>query len=189
MFPKDIVNYIELEDKFYEYMVQIEKRFPEGSDGFLTYLRDKTGFFDLPASTKYHCNYKHGLLEHSLNVTKTLLDLNYFILNKKYLINTCIIVALFHDLGKAGIDNQYPYIYMIDEQKWTSNKDIPYVDHDTLGLVILSKFIDLSLEEIQAIRYHNGQYTGDKAVAMKEKDLTLILHWADMISAKHERII
>jgi len=186
MFQKGIINYIELEDKFYDYMAQIEKRFPEGSENFLAYLRDKTGFFDLPASTKYHCNYKHGLLEHSLNVTKTLLDLNYFIADGKYSIESCIVVGLFHDLGKGGYDNQYPYIHI--NGKWDYNKDLPIVEHQDLSLYILGKFINLSQEEIQAILYHNGQYADDKVVAMKEEVLTLLVHWADMYAAKHERV-
>ena len=36
---------------------------------------EEWGFFDAPASTKYHGNYKGGLFDHSFAVTEALVDL------------------------------------------------------------------------------------------------------------------
>ena len=45
----------------------------EGIEDLIKFL-EKSDFYTAPASTRYHGSYKGGLLEHSLNVYKTLLD-------------------------------------------------------------------------------------------------------------------
>ena len=56
---------------------QFEKLFSgikrQGADKLLEFIR-KSDFYTAPASTKYHCNYKGGLLEHSMNVYRRLAD-------------------------------------------------------------------------------------------------------------------
>jgi len=61
---------------------------------------DRYGFFDAPASIKYHLNTKHGLLRHSVAVTKNALDLNQ--LWYGYPAWKVIWAGLFHDIGKIG---------------------------------------------------------------------------------------
>lgn len=61
---------------------------------------EEWGFFDAPASTKYHGNYKGGLFDHSFAVTEALVDLT----EKNGLIWQCNrspwIIGMFHDLCK-----------------------------------------------------------------------------------------
>jgi len=47
----------------------------EGMDKLVNYLENETDFFEAPASTKYHSSYVGGLLIHSLNVFKRLMQL------------------------------------------------------------------------------------------------------------------
>src|SRR5665647_3924522 len=63
------------------------------------FIETETSYLTTPASTKYHLCREQGLLEHSINVAETLLRL------KKELAHeisdeSCVIVALLHDLGK-----------------------------------------------------------------------------------------
>jgi hypothetical protein len=54
------------------------------------------------------------------------------------------------------------------------------MDIASRSLFIVSKFIDLTEEEAQAIRYHDGQYIDEnKSVAHKETKLTRLLQYAD----------
>ena len=51
-----------------------EKIKREGADKLLDFLENKSDFFVAPASTRYHCAFEGGLLRHSLNVYKCLVD-------------------------------------------------------------------------------------------------------------------
>lgn len=126
----------------------------------IKYLED-SDFFEAPASTRYHGNYKGGLAEHSLNV--------YEIFKKKNVEydfglsdDTVKITALLHDLCKANFytvssknvkkDGRWikvPY-YAVDDQ-------IPF-GHGEKSVILLQQFIRLSKEEILIIRWHMGGY-------------------------------
>ena len=67
---------------------------------------------------------------------------------------------------------------------YTVNQEIVHMDIASRSLYIVSKYIDITDEEAQAIRYHDGQYIDEnKIVAHKEEPLTLLLHWADYWTA------
>ena len=59
-------------------------------------------FFEAPASTKFHCNFKGGLCLHSLNVYTVLCDLVNIYAKGKYFDDTLKIVSLFHDISKTN---------------------------------------------------------------------------------------
>lgn len=71
----DTKYYIDLYDK---YMNMVNR---EGKEKFINWLKNETDYFTAPASSKYHCNYKHGLVEHSLNVLNY--ARNLYIFSKK----------------------------------------------------------------------------------------------------------
>lgn len=93
---------------------------------------EEWGFFDAPASTKYHGNYKGGLFDHSFAVTEALVDLT----EKNGLIWQCNrspwIIGMFHDLCKID-QYRHPVTGRIidgdkccpvyDEQAWEYNTD------------------------------------------------------------------
>ncbi|NPV12998.1 MAG: hypothetical protein HPY57_14625 [Ignavibacteria bacterium] len=70
-------EYIELYDK---YMDTVKR---DGKEKFVKWLKTETDFFTAPASGKYHCNYEHGLVEHSFNVLNY--ARNLYIFSKKKL--------------------------------------------------------------------------------------------------------
>lgn len=144
----------------------------------LNYLETETDWLQSPASTRFHLSIEQGLLEHSCNVAETMLSIKGN-LAPHITDESCVIVALLHDLGKVGMPgrpqylrgNKYPYYY---------NKDLVYLSIPIRSIYLALPFIPLKEEEVQAIVYHDGQYIGDNAsVARKEEPLTLLLQYAD----------
>ena len=89
-----------------EFITLLKSTNREGIDDVLTEL-EKLGFFEAPASTKFHLNFKGGLLQHSLNVCKVGLMLREEMIklspaSEAYLRkDSVIIVTLLHDVCKA----------------------------------------------------------------------------------------
>lgn len=128
---------------------------------------DKLGFFDAPASTRFHLNYEGGLAEHSLNVCKVALRLREQMIEMDKKIephlrkDSVIIASLLHDVCKADI-----YKPAVKKAKnafgvWEEVRgfDVDYSNFP-LGhgeksvIVILRCGFDLTDEEIMAIRWH-----------------------------------
>lgn len=128
---------------------------------------EKLGFFDAPASTRFHLNYDGGLCEHSVNVCHIALMLREQMIAMKpemetYLRKDSVIIAsLLHDVCKADI-----YKPTVKKQKNAFGvlEDISGYDVDygnfPLGhgeksvIVILRCGFDLTDDEIMAIRWH-----------------------------------
>ena len=162
----------------------------EGLEDVINFL-EKSDFFKAPASTRFHGDYKGGLLEHSMKVYEILKEK---VKNASIEINvpedTVIITALLHDICKAnfykvdyrnaknelGVWEKVPY-YTIDDQ-------IPY-GHGEKSVMMLTEYIKLTPEEKYAIRWHMG-FTEPKEVystigtAYKKYPLALLLFEADL---------
>lgn len=157
---------------------------------FVDMLETETNWLTSPASTRYHLNEEGGLLEHSVGVTETLLEFRNF-LGPEITIESCVIVGLFHDVGKIGMPGKP--LYIENENEWeVRNRNMTYKTNSEVvqmglaarSLYLVSKYIPLSDPEAQAILYHDGQYIEDnKGVAHKEEPLTLLAHWADYWTA------
>lgn len=131
-----------------------------------------------------------GLLEHSVNVAEMLLKMKA-VMAPELSDESCVIVALLHDLGKAGIPGQPQYLENepTERQKragysaWAPyrfNNDLTYLSVPVRSIWLILPYMDLSQEETQAIVYHDGQYVEDnRSVAKHEKPLTLLLQYAD----------
>jgi hypothetical protein len=180
---------MELQEHYDALKLKIRNR-KESFERFITLLENETTWLTSPASTRYHLAEERGLLKHSVGVAETLLKFREF-LAPTISEESCIIVGLFHDVGKLGVPGQ-PY-YLPNENAWmVKNKGICYKtnpDVVTMGLAVRSlylilQYIPLLDAEAQAITYHDGQYIDDnKIVAHKEEPLTLLLHWADYWTA------
>jgi len=72
----------------------------EGASELLNHMRE-IGYFDAPASSAYHLSRDGGLMEHSVNVTETLLKMAKAV-DAPYSRETLIVVGLLHDIGKAS---------------------------------------------------------------------------------------
>jgi hypothetical protein len=151
---------------------------------------EKLGYKTAPASRNYHGSFNGGLLCHSVMVTEILLRLRKVLLKdmKQVSGESCILVGLFHDIGKLGTEGRPYYVpkwnqgYTINEN---NNRPV-YLDHAIRSVVTVSHFVKLKTWEAQAIAGHDGQYiSANKDMSGKETPLTLMLHFADCWSAFH----
>ncbi len=169
----------------------------EGKDKLLEYLNESE-YFTAPCSSQFHGSKEGGLLEHSVNVADLMLDisdtLNYF---DKEMIESIIIVGLFHDIGKSGYYGKPNYVENIlkttkkrsEAKPYEVNKDLLKIPHEITGIHILSKLIQLTEEEVFAILHHNGAY-GATWYELKnsERPLQMILHFADMWASRVDEV-
>lgn len=149
----------------------------------MDYIENETSYMTCPASTHYHLCTEHGLLEHSINVAENLLKIKN-ILAPDISDESCVVVALMHDLGKAGVPGKPQYFKNADvEKSWPPykfNTDLIYMSVPVRSLYLVSRHFPLSEDEAQAIVYHDGQYVDDnRSVAGKEEPLTLLLQYSD----------
>ena len=152
----------------------------------MAYIEQETAYLTAPASTRYHLCREHGLLEHSVNVAEHLLQIKA-VLAPEISDESCVIVALLHDLGKAGMPGKPQYLRSepsSDERASRSlyrfNRDLLYLSVPIRGLYLAASRFPLREEEVQAIVYHDGQYVEDnRSVAAREEKLTLLLQYAD----------
>lgn len=149
---------------------------------FMEWL-ESTDFFRAPASTKYHGSEEGGLVKHSLNVCKRLLDRK----DLKCSWETAVIASLLHDVCK--IDNYIPVEEDGNIKEWKYNRNILLpIGHSERSIILIQQTgMTLTLEEIVAIRWHMGAF--DNAVrggsremseAFGKYTLALQLHLADM---------
>ncbi len=170
----------------------------------IAFLENETEWLRAPASTRFHLCEEMGLLLHSVNVADTLLRLKS-VLAPSIPDETCIIIALIHDIGKVGMPGRPQYLVNLPTERqmkygykpdapYRFNTDLIYMSVPVRSLYLALKFIDLSEDEVQAIMYHDGQYVDDnKSCANKEVPLTLLLQFADLWSCsvveKHRDIM
>ena len=179
----------------------------EGADipGLLNYV-ESTDFYTAPASTQYHCAFKGGLCQHSLNVYYVLSQLvNEFVPNT-YSDDSVKIVALFHDLSKTDFyesmivnkkiygpqgtkhDNMGSFDWIAQEAfKVKEGKDrFMAGNHEFNSFILLSPYVPLSIEEISSIINHHGgigdNVPKDLTGIYNRYSLAVLLHVADMIA-------
>ncbi len=63
-----------MKERYHDLLSKIIERKSE-ADRFIGVLHNQTTWLTSPASTKYHLNKEGGLLEHSIGVAETLLQL------------------------------------------------------------------------------------------------------------------
>lgn len=155
-------------------------------------------YFTAPASSReeFHACYVGGLCQHSLNLVRNLKNLTDALCPGKYDKSTLAFVGLFHDLGKVG-DGENEY-YIPNPSDWHRNKGMLYeinkkciyMPTSERGLYILQMLgITVTDEEYLAIRLNDGMYDDtNKSYKMKEPELALLVHWADMWSTKQEKL-
>ena len=149
---------------------------------------EKHGLFKAPASTRFHLCVEGGLLIHSVSVTALALKMKPVMLPDAS-DESVILCGLFHDAHKVtdGFGNQtYNKNDYSGAEKWPFlwNKEQMSFTGAQKSLLLISKFVDLSMDEMQAIAYHDGAYSASwEDIKGDPYPLTLLLHSADMWSA------
>jgi hypothetical protein len=154
-------------------------------------------YFTAPASSNvnFHLCEVGGLARHSLNVVSNLLQLSMIFAKGRWSREKLIFCGLFHDLGKAG-DGERPY-YVSTKEEWKLkrgslydiNKPCVAMPTSERGLYVLQRHgVTLDHEEYLAIRLNDGQYAEENRwYSMKEPELALLVHMADLWSTKMEK--
>lgn len=166
-------------------------------DRFFNWL-DQNGFFDAPASTKYHGNYPGGLYEHSAAVAVRLRELtenNHLTWQRP---QSPFIIGMFHDLCKIDqykikdeikeLMNKYPDMVNDIKPEYEYNTQTLLKGHGAKSIMLLSQFITLTEEEMLCIRYHMGAYEKEEwsefDLAIRKYENVLWTHQADMLASK-----
>jgi hypothetical protein len=148
-------------------------------NNLMAFIETETAWLTAPASTRFHLSEEQGLLEHSCNVAETMLKIKDTIA-PHIADESCVIVALLHDLGKVGMLGNPQYLKSDGKYPFAFNKELVYLSVPIRSIYLTLPYIELSEEEVQAIVYHDGQYVDDNAsVARREEPLTLLLQYAD----------
>ena len=158
---------------------------------------DKAEFFTGPASSMYHEAFVGGLCYHSVKVALKIKDLvlNCESFKFKIPLDSAILVALLHDVCKAGYYEAYKRNVKNDETgKWESvdafrrkQDNIPNYDllgHGASSEFIISRFLPITTAEALAIRWHMGftehDHIGQVGQAFEMFPLAFALSTADM---------
>lgn len=144
---------------------------------------DNMGFFEAPASTKYHGNYRGGLFDNSLQVTKDLLYLTEHLGLKWERERSPYLVGMLHDICKCdqyvrNTDGTYSY-----------QSDLPLNGHGEKSVILTLQVEMLTEEEILCIRWHMGAYDDSKVwnnlgAAIERYPNVLYTHTADMMASR-----
>jgi hypothetical protein len=180
---------IDIKDRYESLKQKVSGR-KEPFDNFIHFLEKETTWLSSPASTRYHLCVEGGLLKHSVGVAETLLKFREF-LAPGISEESCVIVGLFHDVGKVGMPGKPLYIpndneWMVQKRgiRFKINPEVVSMGLAVRSLYLVAKHLPLTDAESQAIAYHDGQYIDDnKVIAHNEEPLTLLVHWADYWTA------
>ena len=139
----------------------------EGMDTVLGKL-DEIGFYDAPASTKFHLSCKGGLLEHSMNVYHAAVMLREQAvtarpeLEEQLPLNSVAICTLLHDTCKADIYKEGILSRKNADGYWEKyvgfqvdyKMGLPLGHGEKSVIMLLSWGLKLTPEEMMAIRWH-----------------------------------
>ncbi len=164
--------------------------------GYLVANLKDNGFFTAPASTKYHGAFEGGLFEHSCNVTQVLITLTADNCLAWQRPESPYIIGMFHDLCKIDLYQHPKKVINLDKEtetcgmdisKWEHNPNVLLKGHGDKSVMLLSQYLQLTMEEILCIRYHMGAFVDQKewsdyTRAIHRFDTVLWVHHADMIA-------
>lgn len=171
-------------EKFIDYMRTYVKR-----DGVEPFLKDleENWFFDAWASTSFHCNFKNGLVEHTVNVIEYALKLADTF-NSDVSRESIVLCACGHDSGKAYgyyVDNTLKSGKLSGTKPKKINPSLMIKSHAMRSLNIVSKFFDLTESEKVCILSHDGWYeNANREYMLALDELLYIVHSADLYVAR-----
>lgn len=174
----------------------------------LLYKLEQSDFYTAPASTVYHSSCEGGLVQHTLNVYKQLVNLIKSNNITNYSEDTIKLVSLFHDLSKMNFYETYVRNVKKYSDRGSKSDDMGKFDwasergykvkeptdrflfgsHGQNSERILSYYVPLSEEESAAIIWHhagmdNNNVERDLTPIMNRYPLVVLLHLSDMYAA------
>lgn len=175
----------------------------KGIDNVISEL-DKSDFYIAPASSKFHGNYDGGLAEHSLNVyiqamyiKKVQQKIRPDIINNIN-DNSIILCSILHDICKIGYYKKVKKWRKDPNNKWeeyetydSDSKSMP-LGHGEKSVIMLLKWgLELTEEEMLAIRWHMGAFDKPGYYASEQNfnesskiPLVSIISCSDMLATK-----
>ena len=151
-------------------------------------INENPGYFTAPTATRSEFGgaYAGALANQAVQTCKYLLTLNKS-LEANLPTSSLILVGLFHQVGKMGINGVE--LYTPQESQWHRDRGMMYVVNDDLktltirdrSIRILTSYIKLTDDEYQAILLSEGQYSDEnRTLRYRECKLALLLHWAGL---------
>lgn len=124
----------------------------------MTAWLDSVGFFEAPASSKYHGAYPGGLAEHSLSVALNLRDLTSK-MKLKWVggRRSPIMVGILHDVCKV---DQYE-MTAVGGYIYKEGSIFSHHAEKSIAMILSSGCIYMNEEEVACIRWHMGAYEKD----------------------------
>ena len=196
--PVSPFNNSELKDRFCKILRDTQR---ENIDYVLDDL-ESWGFFDAPASAQGHYAFPGGLMAHSLNVYDAALATRETMINLRpdladeLKIDSITISALLHDVCKADLyqltrKKRKNEIGMYEDMEVYEFQDESFpVGHGEKSVILLLQSgLDLSDEEILAIRWHMGPWNLNRdderfyRSAGKVTPLQTLIHTADTLAS------
>lgn len=166
---------------------------------------EKLGFFEAPASTRFHLDRQGGLLEHSVNVCNEAMALRESLLERhpelsdKLPLQSTIFCALMHDICKAEIYKEVKKWRKDQNNQWeTYTAYEPDYSHLPLGhgeksvIRLLTWGVEMTQDEMLAIRWHmsawdlpfqSNEEISNLNAARAKCPLLTVLQTADMIAS------
>ena len=147
---------MDLKAQFFElYQTHITRT---GSEELLNFLETRSDFFIAPASTRFHLACEGGLLEHSINVAKQMLQY------QDEPLESLVLCGLLHDVCKINyyktsmrnVKNEETGQW--EKQPFYQVEDsFPY-GHGEKSVYLIERFVKLKVPEAMAIRWHMGGF-------------------------------
>lgn len=176
----------------------------EGVDNTIIHLGE-LGFFEAPASSRFHLNQPGGLLWHSLNVCKVAMGVRDMMIDmdsslvERLPVESVVIASLLHDTCKADIYRPATKVRKNKFGIWVPTPGYD-VDHSNFPLghgeksviVLLRAGLKLTDDEIMAIRWHmhawdlpfqSPDIKGNMQKAREICPLTVLIQTADGLAS------
>lgn len=163
-----------------------------GIDKVLDWLAT-TDFYTAPASTKYHGSHPGGLLDHSINVYKTLNNI-VAAMHLDIPRDSVAIAGLLHDVSKTNVYKiGYRNVKNEDTGQWEKKQiyehddQIPYGHGEKSVIILQGLGLQMNRAEMMAIRWHMGGFADNNQHGTVNKAASLYpeiaaMHAADWIA-------
>ena len=175
-------------DNKYKYMELLTKLNVDLTE-FSKFL-DSVDYFNKPASTQYFRAYRGGLCQYALDLYYELCQLTNAYFPGKYTEEDVIKVALFKDLYRALLYEEYDKNQLLNGT-WQTIKAYKYKeDRPTFGdigfssYMVAKHFFDFTDEQIEAITQADAkeQYAGDIHDILRSYPLVTLTKMSDLVA-------